>query len=522
MKRWALLAAGAVLVTSTVWSAPIVSRANASSATAAFDAIIPTRVANLTGKDRLRANKNRSIDIVGSAGVPIGASAVTLTVTAASSAVGDLRIWASGSIMPMVPSMTLTPGGPLSQTLTVPLGSSGRLDFRSSILADLFVDVHGYYSPAATATRGRYVAADSIASVTTIAAPGGMVRVDLASLVPADVEAVVVTARARGGAGTWSTAGLPVLSVRLGEIAVNRVIVSGRTIDFVASAGGEITIDVLGWYTGSSAASSSEGLFVAVPTQRLYDTAGPLNSLGVGVALHAGWTAEVPVALSGAGSVLVNTFVSSAHDPGDVIVHPGRLERGTSPSLVASRVGQAMSGQFPVRLSTNALSVWAAGGAEVVVDLVGWFTGTPLDTTSGVPINPIPAGDSFPGRIWIPDIGLRSIVRENIDLVDFDPVHIPESRSPNQPGHVSIYGHRTSHGREFRNLHRLKKGSRIVLVTSGKSYTYSVTSVEVRNPDDPALWSTTSSDQTLALVACHPPSSTKFRIVAFAKLVSVG
>ena len=521
MNRRVLSVVVAVLSTAIFWPSPVAPHASASVATSAFDAVTPTRVANFIGGQRLPANSSRSISVAGAAGVPLGASAVTITVMAASSAPGELRVWASGSTMPLAPTMTLTPGGPLSQTLTVAVGVSGRIDLRSSVAADLFVDVHGFYSPAASATRGRYVAAPSIASATTTAVAGGTASFDLSSVVPADVEAVVVTARARGGVGTWSVAGLPVLSVRFGETAVNRVIVAGRTADFVASSAGEISIDVLGWYTGGSAPLSSDGLFVSVATQRLYDTTGSLNPLGPGVALHSGWTAEVPLALAGAGVVLVNTFVSSAHGPGDLIVYPGRRDRGISPTLVASRSGHAVSGQSPVPLSSNALAVWSAGGAEVVVDLVGWFTGTPLASTTGAPVNPLPVGDSFPGQIWIPDIKLRSTVRENADLVDFDPVHIPESRSPNQPGNVAIFGHRTSHGREFRNIDRLKRGSQIVITTNGRNYTYSVTAVGVLKPDDPALWASASNDQTLTLVACHPPGSVRFRIVAFARLTSV-
>ncbi|MEY4223342.1 MAG: hypothetical protein RIS33_276 [Actinomycetota bacterium] len=525
MKRrtWSIAVAllVALLANSFWWPASVVPRAVASTATSAFDAVAPARVASLVGGQRLSANGNRSVAIAGVAGVPTGASAVVVTVMAASASAGDLRVWASGSTMPLAPTMTLTPGGPLSQTITVPLGPSGRIDLRSSVVADVFVDVHGYYSPASTATRGRYVAATSIATATTTAAAGGTASFDLSSAVPSDVEAVVVTARARGSVGTWSVAGLPVLSVRFGETAVNRVIASGRTLEFVASAGGEISVDVLGWYTGSSAPSSTEGLFVAVPTQRLFDTTGSLNPLGAGVALHARWTAELSFALSGAGVVLVNAFLSSAHGPGDLIVHPGRVDRGTSPSLVASRAGHAVSGQLPVVLSSRALSVWSGGGAEVVVDLVGWFTGTPVASTTGAPVNSMPVGDTFPGEIWIPAIKLRSTVRENADLVDFDPVHIPESRSPNQPGNVAIFGHRTSHGREFRNIDRLKRGSQVIVTTNGRTYTYSVTAVGVLKPDDPALWASASNDQTLTLVACHPPGSVRFRIVAFARLTSV-
>ena len=112
-----------------------------------------------------------------------------------------------------------------------------------------------------------------------------------------------------------------------------------------------------------------------------------------------------------------------------------------------------------------------------------------------------------------------SYVLHDPDLVDIDPVHLPESRSPNQPGNTAIFGHRTSHGREFRNIDRLRVGDPVYLAVGGRIYVYSTTSVEVLSPQDPRLYASSSNDQTLTLVACHPPGSIKFRVVAFARLV---
>lgn len=510
-----------VVALAVAFPMPSAARVSASSPTTAFDAVNPVRLVSAVGRSRLSPKSNLSVVVSGLNGVPANAAAVVFNLTTSSSSVGELRVWPSGNPMPLVASMSLTPGGPLSQLVTTQVGANGRVDFRASVPADLFVDVVGYYFSASSSASGRFVAVDRATSTSTVTGPGTATRIDLSSSVPSDVEAVLVSLRATGAVGTWSIGGFPVVSARAGEVGVNRFVVPGNRFDVVSSGGGQIVVDVLGWYTGSSAPSSTEGLFVPLPAQRLYDTSSWYNPLGAGVALHSGWTAEVALALPGAGAVLINTFVSSAHGPGDLVVHPARREKDVAPTLVVSRTGQVVSGQSVARLSSSALAVWSGGGAEVIVDMVGWFTGTPLGVTSGPPVNPVPVGDAFPGQIWIPDIRLRSVVREDPIWVDFDPTHIPESRSPNQPGLVSIYGHRTSHGREFRNLHRLKKGSRVVLTTNGKTYTYSVTSVEVRNPEDPALWATTSNDQTLALVACHPPTSVKFRIVAFAKLVSV-
>jgi len=107
-----------------------------------------------------------------------------------------------------------------------------------------------------------------------------------------------------------------------------------------------------------------------------------------------------------------------------------------------------------------------------------------------------------------------------VAFVDKDPSHLIESRTPNQPGNVAIFGHRTSHGKEFRNLDKLKVGSLMYLTVDGKIYTYQTTSIDIRTPSDPMLYATASNEQTISLVACHPPGSVKFRIVAHAQLVA--
>jgi len=395
------------------------------------------------------------------------------------------------------------------------------LEFRSSATVSVFADLYGYYAPAVASRSGRFVLASSVTSVTATVAPGGSASFDLTSGVPSGVEAVLVSFRASGAAGTWSRDGLDLATVRDGESSLNQVVMTGRTLTVISTSGGTASVDVVGWFTGSSSTSSAEGLFVVESPRRVFDTSWAPNPLGVGVALHQGWTAELEALVTQGSAVVSNVVVTNAHGSGDVVVHPARRDRGRISVVSPGRAGRSLSGQVTTGVSARSVAVWSQGGADLAVDIVGWFTGSPLVATSGAPVNPLPVGDTFPGQIWIPDIKLRSTVRENADFVDFDPVHIPESRSPNQPGNVAIFGHRTSHGREFRNIDRLKRGSQIVLTTNGRNYTYSVTAVGVLKPDDPALWTSSSNDQTLTLVACHPPGSVRFRIVAFARLTSV-
>jgi sortase A len=176
-----------------------------------------------------------------------------------------------------------------------------------------------------------------------------------------------------------------------------------------------------------------------------------------------------------------------------------------------------------VQLATGSrgVSFYSYGGADLIVDIFGWFVGTPQVSTQSAPSNSLPDAEGFPGYISIPQIGLTSLVRGGTQYVDIDPAHLVESRTPNQPGNVAIFGHRTSHGHEFKNIDKLGENSLVYLTIGKKMYTYRVTDLDIRLPTDPLLYASTSNDQTLSLVACHPPHSVKYRIVAHAVLIDI-
>jgi sortase A len=176
-----------------------------------------------------------------------------------------------------------------------------------------------------------------------------------------------------------------------------------------------------------------------------------------------------------------------------------------------------------VQLATGSrgVSFYSYGGTDLIVDIFGWFVGSPQVSTQNAPSNSLPDAEGFPGYISIPQIGLTSLVRDGTEYVDIDPAHLVESRTPNQPGNVAIFGHRTSHGREFRNLDKLGVNSLVYLTIGKKLYTYRVTGVDIRLPTDPLLYASTSNDQTLSLVACHPPHSVKYRLVVHAVIIDI-
>jgi sortase A len=121
----------------------------------------------------------------------------------------------------------------------------------------------------------------------------------------------------------------------------------------------------------------------------------------------------------------------------------------------------------------------------------------------------------------VPSIGLSTRVLQGVEGVNIDPGHLTESSAPNQPGNVAIFGHRVSHGEEFQYLDRIPNGAIIKLTIGGTSYLYRVTTTEIVYPDDVSLYYSGALEQSITLIACHPPHSVALRIVTRATLVGV-
>ncbi len=95
--------------------------------------------------------------------------------------------------------------------------------------------------------------------------------------------------------------------------------------------------------------------------------------------------------------------------------------------------------------------------------------------------------------------------------------HWPGTAMPGQVGNVVIGGHRVSHDHPFRNIDQLVPGDQIVITFAGVANTYTVTGSQIVTPND--LWVINQTpEHTATLFACHPPGSTKFRYIVFAKL----
>ena len=129
----------------------------------------------------------------------------------------------------------------------------------------------------------------------------------------------------------------------------------------------------------------------------------------------------------------------------------------------------------------------------------------------------VAVGDSLT-RLKIPSLGVDVVVVEGTttSALRAGAGHYPDTPLPCDYGNVAIAGHRTTYGKPFNQIDRLKPGDDIVLTTPIGTCDYKVAKdpfvvlpndfTVVAPPEDPsARW--------LTLTSCHPKGSASHRIV---------
>jgi sortase A len=128
-------------------------------------------------------------------------------------------------------------------------------------------------------------------------------------------------------------------------------------------------------------------------------------------------------------------------------------------------------------------------------------------------------------RLRIPAIGVDVVVVEGTSssALRAGAGHYPETSLPCDAGNVGIAGHRTTYGKPFSQIDRLRPGDAVILSTPVGTCTYQVAkdpfvvlptdfSVVAPPPDPAARW--------LTLTSCHPKGSASRRIIVRATYVS--
>ena len=362
--------------------------------------LVDTRDA-VCGCTRIDATTIR-VQVTGRVGIPTGAGAAAITVTATGSAAATfVTVWPSGAARPETSTVNVASGQTVANAAIVPLSDGGAIDLFSPAGVDLVVDVSGVFVAATTARAGRFVPASPVRLLDTretgSLAAGAGAAVARPTEVPADALALAVNVTSVGatsaGFVTAHAGGTPVPSSSVlnpdgsGAAIAASVIVpmSPAGIALFNSGPTDLLVDLVGWFTGPSAADSGEGLFVAVVPTRLLDTRTSAPRL------WADGTRELAVDLSGAAALVTNVTLDRTDAAGFVTAYPAGTGRPPTSSLNARSRNAVVANAAITGLSDRGLAWYSNAGTDLVVDMTGWFVGSPVASVAPVPSNaPVP------------------------------------------------------------------------------------------------------------------------------------
>lgn len=423
-----MTAVGVALIAAAGGAVPTaaVRVAAAEEAPGAFEPLTPCRLLDTRdGARRLAGGDTLDLDVAGRCGVPADATAVSVTITAVQpSAPGFLTAAPRGADRPNASVLNYERDDVVANLQLLALGD-GAISIYSYADTDVVVDVAGAFVPSEGPSRaGRYVPVAPRRALDTRdtrrPAAGDVIRV--ATDVPDDAIAVAVnltttetigadffTAYPAGGDRPLASA----LNVaRAGETRAAAMIVPivAGEFDVFTLNGNHVIVDVVGYYTGEHARASRDGLFVPIVPRRLVDTrlaAGPRG----GPRLWDGGGREfVTRSVTGgdAAAVAANVTVTRTEDAGFVVAHPaGTPTPGTS-TVNHPSASRTVANFALVGTSDRGIAIEAYEATHLVVDVTGWFTGTPVAAGEEAPVNEPPpprrvtiVGDSaFAGIVW--------------------------------------------------------------------------------------------------------------------------
>jgi LPXTG-site transpeptidase (sortase) family protein len=514
------------------------------SATSRFVPLAPTRLFDSrSAGERVTAGKTLLFSMDPS--VAIGATAVVVNLTAVHpDGPGFLTAYPADRDRPQSSNLNVSrPDQTAANLATVPVDGQGRFAIYSSVPTDLVVDVFGVYQAATQATAGRLVPLAPTRVFDTRSSGGPFVAgdsrtVDLTAVVPRTAAAVVLnltvtTTPAAGFFTVWAAGGKRPNTSNLnvassGDTVANQVIVPMRegAVNVFSQSGGDVIVDVDGYFTGDDAPASGDGLFVPVTPTRLLDTRAPglLNPVEDRLKPRKDWTIDLPVLYTGglatrASAVVMTTTLVDADGPGFVSVWAAGSAKPTASTINASYRRQTIANHVITPVSLRGVSLYTSQPMHLLADVSGWFTGAPAPVVLKPTNNVLPA---VSGRVAIAAIGVDAPLGDGLsdDTLDISPMHWSLSSMPGELGTMNVLRHRSSHGSPFLRIGELRVGDAITVTNDGISWTYRVTGSRVVTPEE-VLGLVDNGTANMNLIACHPIGSTEQRLVVHAELTEV-
>ncbi len=404
--------AALIITALVVVVAPFPTTASAAPANAsAYVAVQPCRLADSrlgTGFSRIDTS-TLQINARNVCGVPANATSLALTLTVVNSqAAGFLTAWPANQSRPTVSNINFGSGQIRANGSITRLDSSGAFRVFTNVAADVVVDVVGAFVPSGAVAAGRFVSRPPTRLLDTRngapIAPTSKVTIGVPTGVPADAVAlalnITVTESSGPGFVTQFPAGraMPTSSVLNVDGANQTRAASGifpvspAGASLYLSGGGHIVVDMVGYFTGPSAAASTDGLFTAHDPTRLLDTRSA-STLGNGVPLYPAGGLEL---VTGRGGSMAFNLTSVDGGTGFVTAYPAGTARPATSSVNSVGAGDVVANFAITQMSDRGLGIFSQSQTHVLVDLQGWFSGPSATATGGPPTNTPPAPPPTP------------------------------------------------------------------------------------------------------------------------------
>jgi hypothetical protein len=316
----------------------------------------------------------------GVGGVPADASAISVSMVATGAArSGFLLTYPAGTPLPDASNLNYEPGRTYSSGAIIPL-NNGQFDVYLDSPTDFIVDVTGAFVPSAATRAGRFMPLDSPARAYDSRggapmASGAIAAVTLPSVVPADATAALLTFTssppntpgfftAFTGNAVPNTSALNVATANSARATTAIWPVAGRSLNVFSSAGGHLIVDVIGYFTGSSAPNSTEGLFVPMTPVRRLDTR---QSAAIGQNQARSFQAP-------GGGVAVGSFTMVDPRHGGF----GSLWANGTPMPPTSSInmtdGRVIANLGVTRVTSAGAAVFSSVSSHYLFDQFGYFT----------------------------------------------------------------------------------------------------------------------------------------------------
>jgi hypothetical protein len=366
-----------------------------------FTPVPPVRILdtrNAGGK--FADQETRPVQIFDVGGVPAGASAVVLNVTATEATkAGFLTVWPGGAA-PSISSVNVVEGQTVPNLVTVQVGTNGKISVFSAGGTHVLIDVMGYYEPTDTsAYGGRYQAVPlqrAADTRNTGNAPGaqGILNVPIAGRygVPEDATAAVLNLTVTGVVKGGFTTVYPGKTARpitsnlnsAGEDRANQAIVKlgdDGSVDVFSENGSQIIVDVAGYFTSDFAPLSRSGLFIPITPVRVLSTRDGVNydpavtgKPGPNSTTYARVGESGGIDTGYAGSVVTNVTAVDATNPGFVTVYLTGSPKPETSTLNPAK-GETVPNHTTTALGTSGdIAINTTAGAHFIVDAFGWYT----------------------------------------------------------------------------------------------------------------------------------------------------